>query len=28
LAGKVSDRTLVRLGARLPTVSRTTAEIQ
>jgi 23S rRNA (adenine2503-C2)-methyltransferase len=28
LAGKVSDRTLVRLGTRLPTVSRTTAEIQ
>jgi 23S rRNA (adenine2503-C2)-methyltransferase len=27
LAGKVTDRTLVRLGTRIPTMSRTTAEI-
>jgi 23S rRNA (adenine2503-C2)-methyltransferase len=28
LAGKVKDRTLVRLGTKLSTVSRTSAEIQ
>jgi 23S rRNA (adenine2503-C2)-methyltransferase len=28
LAGRVTDRTLVRLGTRLSTVSRTPAEIQ